>query len=114
MIAHGQNGPTIHPLDLNHVLGTAEAAFSVDVRSADQISPDDRVLSVGSKVPIPSRRSVDAAHIPCFKLEMLTAPIAYTAAGTVLRFISRPAHVLKMPGQNRAMCPIKEKESESY
>jgi hypothetical protein len=107
MIAHGQNGPTIPPLDLNHVLGTAEAAFSVDVRSADQISPDDRVLSVGSKVPIPSRRSVDAAQIPCFKLETLTAPIAYTAAGTVLRFISRPAHVVEKAGAKPGHVPNK-------
>src|SRR5258707_77186 len=46
MIAHG-TAPTIPPPDLNHALGTAAAPFSVDVRSADQISADDRVLSVG-------------------------------------------------------------------
>jgi len=41
--------PTILPLDLNHVLGIAAAPFSVDVRSADQISADDRMLSGGRK-----------------------------------------------------------------
>jgi hypothetical protein len=64
-----RTAPTILPLNLNHVLGTDAAPFSVDVRSADQISAEDRM---------------------------------------------RPAPVVEKPGQNRAMCPIKEKESESY
>ena len=66
------------------------------------------------KVAIPPRRSVDAARILCFKVEMITPLIACTAAGTVLRFISRPAPVVEKGGANRAMCPTKEKESEAY
>jgi hypothetical protein len=44
-----RTAPTFLPLDLNHVLGTAAAPMSVDVRSADQISADKRMLSVGRK-----------------------------------------------------------------
>jgi hypothetical protein len=39
--------PTILPLELHHVLGTAAAPFSVDIRSADHISADDRMLPGG-------------------------------------------------------------------
>jgi hypothetical protein len=63
-----RTAPAILTLDLNHVPGTAAAAFSIDVRSADQISADGRFPSAG-KVALPSRRSADAAHIPCFTVE---------------------------------------------
>src|SRR5258708_27673516 len=46
MIVHG-TARTISPPDLNHALRTAAAPLSVDVGSANQISADDRVLSVG-------------------------------------------------------------------
>ena len=82
--------PTILPLDLNHVLGTAAAPFSVDVRPADQISADDRMLSGGRIGCGTSTRSVDVAHILCFKVEMITALIAYTAAETILRLFRDP------------------------
>jgi rhodanese-related sulfurtransferase len=36
--------PTILPLDLIHVLGTVAAPFLVDIRSAEQISADDRLI----------------------------------------------------------------------
>jgi len=63
-----RTAPTILPLNLNHVLGTDAAPFSVDVRSARF------PLTPGCDLPL----------------------------------------LLKKPGQNRAMCPIKEKESEWY
>ncbi len=56
-------------------------------------------------VPIPSRRSVDAAYIPCFKVEKITALIA--AAGTVLRFISRPAPLVEKAGAKPGHVPNK-------
>jgi hypothetical protein len=43
---------------------------------------------------------------------MITALIACTTVGTDL-FRDLPL-LLKKPGQNRAKCPTKEKESESY
>ena len=39
-----RTAPTILPLNLNHVLGTDAAPFSVDVRSADQISADLSII----------------------------------------------------------------------
>jgi hypothetical protein len=44
-----RTAPTFLLLDLNQVPGTAAAPISVDVRSADQISADNRMLSVGRK-----------------------------------------------------------------
>jgi hypothetical protein len=98
--------PTILILDLNHVPGTATAPLSVDVRSADQISADGCLPSAG-KVALPSRRSVDAAHIPYFTVEKNTSPIACTAAGTVLRSISRPAPVVETVGAQPGHVPNK-------
>jgi hypothetical protein len=84
--------PTILILDLNHVPGTAAAPFSVEVRSADRIPVTTGCFPPAGKLAMPSRRSVDAAHIPCFKVEKITAPIACTAAGTVptIHFATRP------------------------
>src|SRR5882757_3198665 len=44
-----RTAPTILPLNLNLVIGTAAARFSVDTWSADQISADERILSGGRK-----------------------------------------------------------------
>src|SRR6476620_11795642 len=43
-----KTAPTIFPLNLSHVVGAA-ARFSVDTRSVDQISADDRIPSGGRK-----------------------------------------------------------------
>ena len=69
-----RTAPTFLPLDLNHVLGTAAAPFSVDIRSADQPSADDRILFRGRKGcgTVKTRRRW--ARIPFFKVEMTTAP----------------------------------------
>ena len=108
-----RTAPTILPLNLNHVIGTAAARFSVDIRSADQTSADDRILFAAGKVAEPSRRAVDGARIPFFKVEMTTALTACTAVGTVLRLFRDLPLPLKKPGQNRAMGPTKEKENET-
>src|SRR5258706_11158790 len=44
-----RTAPTIFPLNLNHVLGTAAARFPSDIRSADQTSAGDRILFGGRK-----------------------------------------------------------------
>jgi hypothetical protein len=104
--------PTILPLNLNHVLGAAAAPFSVDVRSADQISADDRMLSG-------ARKGCDTVKTlrRCGAHPLLQGRDDHGADRLHdgwNRFISRPALLLKKPGQNRARCPTKEKESESY
>jgi hypothetical protein len=99
--------PTILILDLNHVPATAAAPFSVEVRSADQIPVTTGCFPSAGMLAMPSRRSVDAAHIPCFKVENITAPIACTAAGTALRFISRPAPVVETAGAQPGHVPNK-------
>jgi hypothetical protein len=99
--------PTILILDLNHVPATAAAPFSVEVRSADQIPVTTGCFPSAGKLAIPSRRCVDAAHIPCFKLENITALFVYTAAGTVLRSISRPAPVVETAGAQPGHVPNK-------
>jgi hypothetical protein len=83
-----RTAPTFLPLDLNQVPGTAAAPISVDVRSADQIPADNRMLSVG-------RKGCDAVKAPpSMRRTSLAstsrdqAPIVCTAVGTVLRFIS--------------------------
>ena len=99
--------PTILILDLNHVPATAAAPFSVEVRSADQIPVTTGCFPSAGKLAMPSRRSVDAADIPCFKAENITAAIACTAAGTVLRFISRLAPVVETAGAQPGHVPNK-------
>ena len=67
-----RTAPTIFPLNLNHVLGTAAARFQSDIRSADQTSPTTGYFSAAGSVAVPSRRAVDGARIPFFKVEMTT------------------------------------------
>jgi|SRR6478735_8155460 hypothetical protein len=99
--------PTILPLNLNHVIGTAAARFSVDTRSADQISADDRILSGGRKgCGILKTRRRLGAH-PFFKVEMTTALTVCTAIGTVLRSISRPAPAVEKAGAKPGHGPNK-------
>jgi len=66
------------------------------------------------KAAISSRRSVDGAH-PL--LQGRDDPGADRLHGgrdrSAIYFVTCPLW-LKKPAQNRAMCPIKEKESESY
>jgi hypothetical protein len=107
MIAHGKNGPdNPYPRSQSRARHRRAAAFSVDVRSGDQISADGCFPSAG-KVALPSRRGADAAHIPCFTVEKITAPIACTAAGTVLRFISQPAPAAEKAGAKPGHVPNK-------
>jgi hypothetical protein len=108
-----RTAPTFLPLDLNHVLGTAAAPISVDVRSADQISATGCFPSAG-KVVMPSRRSVDAAHIPCFNVEKIRRRSPARRSGPFCDLFRDPCLWLQKLGQNRAMCLIKEKESEPY
>jgi len=72
------------------------------------------MLSVGRKGCDTAKTLRRCGAHPLFQVEMITPLIACTAAGTVLRFISRPAPVVEKGGANRAMCPTKEKESEAY
>jgi hypothetical protein len=55
-----RTAPTILPLNLNHVLGTDAAPFSVDVRSADQISADDRMRPA----PVVEKAGAKPGHVP--------------------------------------------------
>src|SRR5258705_1657381 len=68
-----RTAPTIFPLNLNHVLGTAAARFQSDIRSADQTSADNRILFGGRKGCGTVKSAVDGARIPFFKVEMTTA-----------------------------------------
>jgi len=102
-----RTAPTILPLNLNHVIGTAAARFSVDIRSADQTSADDRILFAAGKVAEPSRRAVDGARIPFFKVEMTTALTACSVVGTVLRSILRPAPAVEKAGAKPGHGPNK-------
>jgi hypothetical protein len=96
-----RTAPAILILDLNHVPGTAAAPFSVEVRSADQIPVRTGCFPSTGKLAMPP--SVDAADIP----ENITAAIACTAAGTVLRFISRLAPVVETAGAQPGHVPNK-------
>jgi hypothetical protein len=98
---------TFLPLDLNHVLGTAAAPISVDVRSADQISADNRMLSVGRKGCDAVKTLRRCGAHPLLQRREDQAPIACTAVGTVLRFISRPAPVVEKAGAKPGHVPNK-------
>src|SRR6266403_3773254 len=108
-----RTAPTIFPLNLNHVLGTAAARFESDIRSADQTSADDRKLFCGRKGcgTVKTRRRWGTHSFLQGRDD--NGADAYTAVGTALRSISRPAAARKGRGQNRAMGPTKEKENET-
>src|SRR6476661_4572899 len=93
-----RTAPTIFPLNLNHVIGTAAARFSVDTRSVDQISADDRILSGGRKRcgTVKTRRRC-GAH-PFLQGRDDNGADACTAVGTVLRSISRSAPAVEKAG----------------
>jgi hypothetical protein len=102
-----RTAPTIVPLDLNHVLGTAAAPLSVDVRSADQISADNRMLSVGRKDCDAVKTLRRCGAHPLLQGREDKAPMACTAVGTVLRFISRPTPVVEKAGAKPGHVPNK-------
>jgi hypothetical protein len=73
-----RTAPTIFPLNLNHVLGTAAArlplhGFSPTSGRLIRLPPATGYFSAAGKVAVPSRRAVDGARIPFFKVEMTTA-----------------------------------------
>ena len=73
-----RTAPTIFPLNLNHVLGTAAArlplhGFSPTSGRLIRLPPTTGYFSAAGKVAVPSRRAVDAARIPFFKVKMTTA-----------------------------------------
>src|SRR5258706_9105840 len=93
-----RTAPTIFPLNLNHVLGTAAARFPSDIRSADQTSADDRILFGGRKGcgTVKTRRRW-GTH-PFLQGRDDNGADACTAVGTVLRSISRPAPAVEKAG----------------
>jgi len=108
-----RTAPTIFPLNLNHVLGTAAARFQSDIRSADQTSADNRILFGGRKGCGTVKSAVDGARIPFFKVEMTTALTPPRRLGPFCDPFRDLPLLLKRPGQNRAMGPTKEKENET-
>ena len=68
-----RTAPTFLPLDLNHVLGTAAARFQSTSGRLIRLPPTTGYFSAAGKVAVPSRRAVDGARIPFFKVEMTTA-----------------------------------------
>src|SRR5580704_14493047 len=109
-----RTAPTFLPLDLNQVPGTAAAPISVDVRSADQISADNRILSVGRKGcdAVKTPRRCDA-H-PLLQRREIRRRSSARRSGPFCDLFRDPRLWLKKLGQNRAMYPIKEKESEPH
>ncbi len=92
-----RTAPTFLPLDLNHVLGTAAAPFSVDIRSADQPSADDRILFRGRKGCGRQDAPSMGAH-PFLQGRDDNGADACTAVGAVLQSISRPAPAVEKAG----------------
>ena len=68
-----RTAPTIFPLNLNHVLGTAAARFQSISGRLIRLPPTTGYFSTAGKVAVPSRRAVDGARIPFFKVKMTTA-----------------------------------------
>jgi hypothetical protein len=101
-----RTAPTILPLNLNHVLGTAAAPFSVDVRSADQISADARMLS-GAR-----RKGCDTVKTlrRCGVHPLLQGRDDHSADRLHDgwdRFVSRPAPVFEKAGAKPGQVPNK-------
>ena len=107
-----RTAPTFLPLDLNHVLGTAAAPFSVDIRSADQPSADDRILFRG-------RKGCGRQDAPSMGAHPFLQGRDDNGADRLHGGWDRSAIIrdlpllLKNPGHNRAMGPTKEKENET-
>jgi hypothetical protein len=100
-----RTAPTILPLNLNHVLGTAAAPFSVDVRSADQISADDRRLS-GARIRLRTVKTLRrcGAHPLLQGRDDHGADRLHDGWD---RFISRPASVVEKAGAKPGQVPNK-------
>jgi hypothetical protein len=108
-----RTAPTILPLNLNHVIGTAAARFSIDARSADQISADDRILSGGRKgCGILKTRRRLGAHPYLQGRDDNGADRLHGGRNRSAIYFAT-CSLLKKPGQNRAMGPTKEKENET-
>jgi|SRR6267142_2253193 hypothetical protein len=109
-----RTAPTILPLNLNRVIGTAAARFSVDARLADQISADDRILSGGRKRcgTVRTRRRWGAHPLLQARDDNGADRLHGGWDRSAIYFATCPLP-LKKPGQNRAMGPTKEKENET-
>src|SRR5258705_4954770 len=105
---------TILPHNLNHVIGTAAARFSVDTWSADQISADERILSGGRK----GCGTVKTLHRwgahPFLQGRDDNGANRLHGGWDRSAIIRDLPLLLKNPGHNRAMGPTKEKENETY
>ena len=68
-----RTAPTIFPLNLNHVIGTAAARFQSTPGRLIKFPPTTGYFPAAGNVAVPSRRAVDGARIPFFKVKLTTA-----------------------------------------